>query len=246
MGWGLCRKQECEGCRPQCEGGSRSGMGLPHALPAETPHGWEVSLRGSTGQGRQVGNTRFRATPTTHHVVVRRCPALTLPPVEGAVVPCDLLPGAMEVIGHEVDEIQVPALSWGAGRGGWSGVLPPAPPPMWCEDSRATLGVQKGTLGAALPLEAVAFSLPHVLNPWDPSCPLRIPVLHWRGCRSYANPVQAVGDIWGGASKRETLLAPVLLSSSNNSNTKHEFQGRGQRPREKVLEAESGTSVRCW
>lgn len=47
--------------------------------------------------------------PATHHVELSCCPALSLPPVEGAVVSCGPLPGAMEVVGHKADEIQVPS-----------------------------------------------------------------------------------------------------------------------------------------
>lgn len=53
---------------------------------------------------------RPRLTPlTTYHILLSSYPTLSLPFVEGAVMPCGLFPGAVEVIGHEVDEVQAPA-----------------------------------------------------------------------------------------------------------------------------------------
>lgn len=52
---------------------------------------------------------RPRLTPlTTYHILLSSYPTLSLPFVEGAVMPCGLFPGAVEVIGHEVDEVQAP------------------------------------------------------------------------------------------------------------------------------------------
>lgn len=67
---------------------------------------------GSAGQGTPASPH----PPTTYHIFFSILPSLSLPFVEGAVVPCGLVPGAVEVVGHKVDEIQAPAGE--VGRGG--------------------------------------------------------------------------------------------------------------------------------
>lgn len=67
----------------------------------------------------------------THHVELSGCPALPLPRVEGAVMARGLLPGAMQVVGHEADEVQAPVGTWEGDRpvSRWDSLFIPLPTP---------------------------------------------------------------------------------------------------------------------
>lgn len=72
---------------------------------------FHLVLRGSKGA---TGKGLCQGRPTTYHIEFGHGPALSLSLVGGAVMPCVLLPRATEVIGHEAEELQVPAR--GVGR----------------------------------------------------------------------------------------------------------------------------------
>lgn len=60
--------------------------------------------------------------PGTHHIVEPVSTCLPLASEQGAVMAGGLVPGSVEVVGHEVDEIQVSGRGVGAEVGAQQGV----------------------------------------------------------------------------------------------------------------------------